>query len=216
MNLLLFGPPGAGKGTQSSMLVERDEMAHISTGDLFRAAIKNDTALGVEAKKYMNRGELVPDAIVIGMVEEALESIGDGQGFVLDGFPRTVPQAEALANLLKLHKAEVDRAVFLDVDSEVVVRRMSGRRVCQSCGAVYHVESKPTEKEGICDACGGEVRQRDDDKEDAIRKRLELYSKETSPLREFYGDQGIMVGVDGLGSTEEVYGRIKEALKVAQ
>ena len=213
MNLILFGPPGAGKGTQSELLIERQKMRHISTGNLFREAIKNGTPLGMEAKGYMDGGKLVPDSITIGLVEEVLKNL-KGQAFVLDGFPRTVPQAEALVGLLKNLNLKVDKSLFLEVPLDMLLGRLTGRRVCKSCGAVYHVETKSTAKEGVCDACGGMVVQRADDKEEVIRTRLEAYEQSTRPLKDYYKTHGPYGEVNGVGSTEDVYGRIIKALQV--
>ncbi len=207
MNIVLFGPPGAGKGTQSALLVERLGMKHISTGDLFREAMKNQTPLGVQAKAYVDAGKLVPDEIVIGMVEEVLNELND-QSFIFDGFPRTVPQAEALESLMLKVGMKIGRAIFLEVPRESLMRRLTGRRVCSSCSAVYHVDSKPPAKDGVCDACGGPVVQRKDDQAEVIGTRLEAYDKSTSPLKEFYTQKGILAEVNGLGDTEEVYGRL--------
>ena len=207
MNIILFGAPGAGKGTQSSLLVERDLMTQISTGDLFRAAIKNKTELGVKAQSYMDKGELVPDSIVIGMVEEVLK---DGSGsFILDGFPRTVTQAEALDGLLKKLQVKIGKAIFLEVPYEILLKRLTGRRVCKSCNTVYHIESKPNKKAGICDSCGGEVVQRNDDKEDVIANRLKAYEEFTMPLKNYYKKTGLYVEVDGNRDTENVYKSIR-------
>lgn len=211
MNLILFGPPGAGKGTQSSLLIERRGMKQISTGDLFRAAIKNGTALGKEAKSYMDAGKLVPDSVTIGLVDEELGRL-NGKSFILDGFPRNVAQAEALEGLLKNKGIKVDRVVFLEVPLNMLLGRLTGRRVCKSCGAVYHVESKPSHTTGVCDACGGEVIQRPDDKEEVIRTRLEAYEQSTRPLKDYYRSKGPYVEVDGLGSSEEVFTRITKVL----
>jgi len=207
LNIILFGPPGAGKGTQSALLVERLGMKHISTGDLFREAMKNQTPLGVKAKEYVDAGKLVPDEITIGLVEEVLNKL-NGQSFILDGFPRTIPQAEALESLMAKVGMKIGRAVFLEVPRESLMRRLTGRRVCSSCGAVYHVESKPPKQEGVCDACGGEVIQRKDDKAEVIGTRLEAYDNSTSPLKQYFAQKGILSEVDGLGETEEVYGRL--------
>lgn len=207
MNIILFGPPGAGKGTQSALLVERQQMKHISTGDLFREAMKNQTPLGVKAKSFVDAGQLVPDEIVIGMVEEVLNKLGN-QSFILDGFPRTVPQAEALNALMSKVGMKIGRAIFLEVPRESLMRRLTGRRVCGSCNAVYHVDTKPPVKEGVCDMCGGQVIQRKDDQAEVIGTRLEAYDNSTSPLKEYFAQKGILAEVDGLGGTEDVYGRL--------
>lgn len=211
MSLILFGPPGAGKGTQSSLLIERRGMKQISTGDLFRAAIKNGTPLGREAKSYLDAGKLVPDSVTIGLVEEELGRL-NGQGFILDGFPRNVAQAEALERLLKAKNLKVDRVIFLEVPMSMLLGRLTGRRVCKTCGAVYHVETKPSKTSGICDVCGGEVIQRPDDKEEVIRTRLEAYDQSTRPLKDYYRSKGPYVEVDGTGTSEEVFARVTKVL----
>ncbi len=207
MNIILFGAPGAGKGTQSAILIERNQMKQISTGDLFRAAIKNKTELGLKAQSYMDKGELVPDSIVIGMVEEVLKT--DDGSFILDGFPRTVTQAEALDGLLNKIQMNVGKAIFLEVPYQTLLKRLTGRRVCKSCATVYHVESKPTVKEGVCDSCGGEVVQRNDDKEAVIANRLKAYEEFTMPLKNYYKETGLYVEVDGNRDTENVYKSIR-------
>jgi len=211
LNIILFGPPGAGKGTQSALLVERNQMRHISTGDLLREAVKSQTTLGVQAKSFMDAGQLVPDEVVIGMVGEVLQGL-KGQGIVLDGFPRTVPQAEALEVLLKKHGVKVGKAVFLEVPRGELLSRLTGRRICLSCGALYHVETRPTTQEDICDVCGGQVVQRKDDHEDVIRTRLEAYDKSTSPLKKYFSERGTLLEVEGTGSAEEVYRRLNSQL----
>ncbi len=213
MNILLFGPPGAGKGTQSEFLVKKLGMCHISTGNLFRSAIKKKTNLGQEAQAYMDKGELVPDDVVIGMVEERL-SESEVDNFILDGFPRTGAQAIALNGMLEVKNMNLDKAIFLQVESDVLLRRLSGRRTCKGCGAVYHVDSDPSEKEGICNKCGGEVVQRVDDGENVIQNRLDAYKKNTSPLIDFYKNDGRYLEVDGQGETLEVFTRIKRSLGV--
>ncbi len=209
MNIVLFGPPGAGKGTQSALLVERLNMRHISTGDLFREAMARQTELGQKAKAFVDSGRLVPDEVVIGMVEEVVERL-NGQSFILDGFPRTVPQAESLKKLLAKHRMPVGKVVFLEVPRADLLKRLAGRRVCTKCGAVYHVISKPPRRESVCDACGGEVVQRKDDKEDVIRTRLEAYDKSTSPVKDYYRKAGQLVEVEGTGEAETVFSRIQE------
>ena len=212
MNILLFGPPGAGKGTQASLLVERKGFAHISTGDLFRNAIKNNTALGIEAKSYMDKGELVPDSVTIRMVEEALAKLGD-RPFMLDGFPRTVPQAEALERLTSEVGKPISKVISFAVDELVLLERLCGRRICKSCGAVYHSVYSSPKAEGVCDSCGGEVVQRSDDTEEAIKKRLEVYEESTSPVKSFYEEKSLLEDVDGVGSSEDVYTRLDKILK---
>ena len=215
MNLILFGPPGAGKGTQSALLVERRKMKQISTGDLFRAAIKNKTPLGTEAKGYLDAGKLVPDSVTIGLVEEELEAL-KGTNFILDGFPRNTAQADALATLLNKLSLKIDKVIFVEVPMNLLLGRLTGRRVCRNCAAVYHVESKPPKKEGICDVCGGEVYQRADDKEDVIRTRLEAYEASTKPLKEYYKAKGpqTYAEVDGTGTTEQVFDRLTKVMQV--
>ncbi|MGE5085544.1 MAG: adenylate kinase [Bacillota bacterium] len=211
MNLILFGAPGAGKGTQSELLIKRLGMTQISTGDLFRAAIKGQTDLGKKAQEFMDKGQLVPDSIVIGMVEEVLQK--GVNNFILDGFPRTVAQAEALDDLLNRMTLSIGKAIFLEVPMEILMDRLTGRRVCKSCGAVYHIVSKPSKTEGICDNCGGEVIQRNDDKAEVIETRLKTYQEFTSPLKEFYKKSGKYIQVDGNRGTEEVYSEIEKIIK---
>ncbi|MCE3009314.1 MAG: adenylate kinase [Proteobacteria bacterium] len=211
MNIILFGAPGAGKGTQSAMLVDKLGMVQISTGDLFRSAIKNSTELGLAAKSYMDRGDLVPDSIVIGMVEEVLKGL-KGKSFILDGFPRTVAQAEALGKMLQVNSMSIGKAIFLEVPKEELLDRLTGRRVCQSCGAVYHIHSKPPKEAGVCDQCSGQVVQRNDDKEDVIATRLKTYEENTLPLRGFYRDNGKYVEVSGNREAGQVFEAIRSLL----
>ena len=210
MNIILFGAPGAGKGTQSSLLIERKNMFQISTGDLFRSAIKNKTELGKKAQEYMNKGELVPDSITIGMVEEVLK--GQKGNFILDGFPRNVAQAEALDALVKRMNIKIDKAIFVHVPKDELLGRLTGRRVCKNCGAVYHINFKPTKTPGVCDACGSEVIQRPDDQESVIETRLKAYEDYTSPLKEYYKKLGKYFEVEGNRSSEEVYTKIATLL----
>lgn len=212
MNIILFGAPGAGKGTQSALLVERLNMRHISTGDLFRAHVKEATSLGTAAKAYMDAGKLVPDEIVLGMVEDVLKDLGS-QSFILDGFPRTAPQADALQAMLMNYNLEIKKALFLEVPNESLMSRLTGRRVCSNCGASYHVQAKPPAKAGVCDLCGGKVEQRKDDQEDVIRTRLEAYERSTAPLKEYFAKKGQFVSVMGMGETEDVYKRLVAHLK---
>jgi adenylate kinase len=211
LNIVLFGPPGAGKGTQSALLVERLKMRQISTGDLFRNAVRNQTELGKRAKSFMDAGQLVPDDVVIEMVEEVLVGL-KGQSFILDGFPRTIPQADALEALLERHDMNIGKAVFLEVPRNELLARLTGRRVCIACGAVFHNDTKPPKKAGVCDICGGEVVQRKDDQEDVIRTRLEAYDKSTSPLKVYFSSKGLLAEVDGTGATDGVYERLVKQL----
>jgi adenylate kinase len=211
MNIILFGAPGAGKGTQSECLVKRQNMTQISTGDLFRAAIKGQTELGKKAQGFMDKGQLVPDSIVIGMVEEVLQK--GVKNIILDGFPRTVAQAEALDQLLVKMHLSIGKAIFLEVPMKILMDRLTGRRVCKGCGAVYHIVSKPTKMEGKCDVCGGEVVQRNDDKAEVIETRLNTYLEYTSPLKEFYKNAGKYVELDGNRGAEEVYSEIEKIVK---
>ncbi len=212
MNIILFGPPGAGKGTQSALLVQRLSMLQISTGDLFRAAIKNKTPLGVKAKSFIDKGELVPDTVTIGMVAEVFDKL-DGKNFILDGFPRTLAQARALDDLLSEHHMSVGRAIFLEVDQEELIERLTGRRICKNCGAVYHVRNSPPKVEGKCDKCGeSALYQREDDKEEVIKTRFAAYTRDTLPLVDYFKGKGAYLGVDGMRDSEVVFSEIKRAL----
>lgn len=198
MKLILLGPPGAGKGTQAQMLMERYGIPQISTGDMLRAAVKNGTPMGLKAKACMDAGALVPDAVVVGIVEERLRQPDCGAGFILDGFPRTLPQADALqATLVALGK-ELDAVVSLEVDVDALVERLVGRRSCPSCGAGYHVRFDPPRQEGVCDRCGAGLIQREDDQETTIRNRMEVYRQQTAPLVDYYGKAGLLRSVDGM------------------
>ena len=209
MNILMFGPPGAGKGTQSAFLVEDLKMAHISTGDLFRYNMKNDTPLGQEAKQYIDAGDYVPDDVTIRMLKDAMSKL-DGQEFILDGFPRTLPQAQALDELMKESGQEIGGAFFLEVPEEQLVSRLSGRRLCKNCGAVYHVDTKPPSDGKTCDNCGStDIYQRTDDQPEAIRERLSIYAEKTLPLKNFYKEQGKVTELDGTGELAVVYERLK-------
>jgi len=210
LNIILFGAPGAGKGTQSALLTEKMGMTQISTGDLFRAAIKNKTELGRKAQDFMDKGQLVPDSIVIGMVEEVLKS--GVKNFILDGFPRTVPQAEALDELLNKLHLSISKAIFLEVPKSELMSRLTGRRVCKNCGAVYHIANKPTKVEGVCDNCGGQVVQRNDDKTEVIEARLKSYDEYTSPLKDYYKKSHKYVEISGNRDTETVFSDLKKLI----
>lgn len=196
MRIILIGPPGAGKGTQAEKIVERHGVAHISTGDILRANVKSGTELGIKAKGYMDSGKLVPDDLIVEMVESRLQEKDCEKGFLLDGFPRTVPQAEALDGLLDKLNLALDGVILLDVDDETVVKRLSGRRMCRGCGRIFNVSYKPSSKGDICDSCGGDLYQRDDDHESVIRNRLDVYHRQTAPLVTYYLDRGQLHRVD--------------------
>jgi adenylate kinase len=212
MQVILLGPPGVGKGTQAARIASEFGIAHISTGDMFREAVAAGTELGKTARKYMAAGALVPDEIVIGMVEERLGRPDTQKGFLLDGFPRTIPQAEALERLLEKLGRPVTAVVDLVADEELLISRLSGRRVCALCGATYHVENNPPRVEGVCDVCGGEVRQREDDRPEAIRERLREYSSKTAALTEHYSRAGLLESVAASGTPQEVFDLVREAL----
>jgi len=215
MKLILLGPPGAGKGTQAKMLTERFGIPQISTGDILRAAVKEGTPMGVKAKSFMDAGALVPDEVVVGIVRERLQKEDCAAGFILDGFPRTVPQADALKDSLAELGKELDAVVSLEVDTEALVERLTGRRTCRDCGKGYHVKFDPPATEGKCDACGGELFQRDDDREETIRKRLEVYREQTSPLVDYYRAGGMLIAIDGMQEIEAVQKGILEELRAA-
>lgn len=213
MRLVLVGPPGAGKGTQAQFISSHFVVPKISTGDIFRANVSEGTELGIEAKKYMDAGDLVPDEVTIGMVKDRLAQEDASDGFLLDGFPRTVRQAEVLDEMLEGLGGGLDVVLELVVDDDEVVRRLSGRRTCRRCGHVWHLDFDPPAKPGICDRCGGELFQRDDDSEETIRHRLEVYADQTSPLIGYYGDRGLLRGVDATGPVEDVTERAINALR---
>jgi len=204
--LVFLGPPGAGKGTQAKLLSQRMGFLHLSTGDLLREAVKNQTPLGKKAKEYMDRGELVPDELIVQLIEETMPKDGN---VILDGFPRTVNQALALEEMLKDKGEKISKVLFFDVPDEVIIDRLSGRRVCSKCGAVYHVKYNPPKVEGVCDLCGGTLVQRDDDKEEVVRRRLEVYRKQTQPLIEFYQEKGIIYKLDAGKGVEELFEEVK-------
>jgi adenylate kinase len=215
MRIVLLGPPGAGKGTQAKLMLERTGMIHISTGDLLRAAVASGSALGKAAKDYMERGALVPDALVTDMIQERLARMGVAPRFMLDGFPRTVAQAEALEKMLATQGCPLDHVVSLDVPREELVRRLSGRRTCRQCQAMFHVLFDVPRQPGVCDRCGGELYQRADDREDTIRARLDVYDRATAPLTAFYRARGLLREVDGTGATADVLDRVMARLELA-
>jgi len=213
VNIIMLGPPGCGKGTQAKVLVEKYGIPQISTGDLLRAAVKDGTELGKEAKKVMDAGKLVPDEVVIGMVKERLAAADCEKGFILDGFPRTVPQAEALDKTLGEMNKAIEKVINIDVPDDEVVARLGGRRTCKGCGAMYHVRFNVPEKEGVCDKCEGELYQRDDDNEATIRNRLGVYHEQTSPLKDFYGKKGLVKDIPGVGEISGITEAVVKAVE---
>jgi len=212
MNIILLGPPGAGKGTQAKRLIDKYSIPQISTGDMLRAALKEGTALGLEAKKYMDKGELVPDSVVIGLVKERIQQKDCAKGYMLDGFPRNVSQAEALDKMLAELKQKIDDVICIEVPNEELLGRLTGRRTCRSCGAGFHVMFDPPKKEGVCDKCNGELYQRDDDNETTVKSRLEVYAKQTEPLIGYYKNQGKLRSINGVGDMEAIFSRITAVL----
>jgi len=212
MKLLIMGRPGAGKGTQAANIKEYYNIPHISTGDMFRAAMKNGTKLGLLAKSYMEKGALVPDEVTIGIVQERLLEDDCKNGFLLDGFPRTIAQAEAFDAFLNSNDIKLDAALNVDVDASILIRRMVGRRVCKTCGATYHVEFNPSKKEGVCDNCGSPLIQRPDDTEETAVNRLETYDAQTAPLLDFYAKKNLLKTVNGDQPLDKVFDDIKAVL----
>ena len=218
LRVVFLGPPGAGKGTQADELAREWDAPHIATGDMLREAAARGTELGLEAKRYMDTGALVPDDVVIGLVGERLAEPDAANGAVLDGFPRTVAQAEALDRLLRARGADIDRVVFFDVARPELLRRLTGRRICRKCGASYHVAFMPPRTAGVCDRCGGELYQREDDSETAVAKRLDVYGKQTTPLLDYYRGRGILSTINGEGAVPDITAAIRKAVgaKVAR
>ncbi|MEU6946681.1 adenylate kinase [Streptomyces sp. NPDC046332] len=214
MRIVLVGPPGAGKGTQAAFLAKNLDIPHISTGDLFRANISQGTELGVKAKAYMDAGDLVPDEVTIGMAKDRMEQADAANGFLLDGFPRNVAQAEALDVVLKAEDMQLDAVLDLEVPEDEVVKRIAGRRICRNDSAhVFHVTYTPPKSEGVCDVCGGELYQRDDDSEETVRRRLEVYHTQTEPIIDYYRAQNLVVTISALGKVDEVTAKAMAALK---
>ncbi|MDE6313575.1 MAG: adenylate kinase [Lachnospiraceae bacterium] len=212
MKLIMLGAPGAGKGTQAKKIAEKYNIPHISTGDIFRANIKNGTELGQKAKTYMDQGLLVPDELVVDLVMDRFAQPDCENGYVLDGFPRTIPQAEALDAALEKAGAKIDYAINVEVPDENIINRMSGRRACVGCGATYHIVHIPPKTEGVCDKCQKELILRDDDKPETVKKRLDVYHEQTQPLMDYYMEKGVLVEVDGTVAMEEVFDAIVEIL----
>ncbi len=214
VNLILLGPPGAGKGTQAQMIVSRYRIPQISTGDILRSAVKEGTALGREAKAFMGKGQLVPDEVVIGIIDERLKAPDCNAGFILDGFPRTIAQAEALQNILPKTGKTIDHVINIEVDSEELVRRLTGRRTCRKCGAMFHVLFYPPKQDEVCDRCGGPLYQREDDREETIRMRLGEYERQTAPLIQYYKSKRVLRSIDGIGEQSQIFDRIVRSIEM--
>ena len=212
MKIVFMGPPGAGKGTQAEKIVENYQIPHISTGDMFRKAIKDQTELGMEAKRYMDQGALVPDHVTIGIVKDRLSESDCKSGFLLDGFPRTVDQAKALDEILTSLDSKIDYVINIDVDLDILKERLTGRRICRSCGATYHMIFNPPAVAGTCDKCGGELYQRKDDNEETVGNRLDVYVSQTKPLLDYYSLAGNLVNINGQQSIDLVFEEIREVL----
>lgn len=213
MRLVLLGAPGAGKGTQAKKLIEKYSIPQISTGDILRKAVADGTPLGKEAKSYMDKGELVPDSVVIGIIRERLKENDCKKGYILDGFPRNVAQAKALDEMLNSLNSPLDFAISIDVSFDELMKRLTGRRTCKGCGQMYNIYFSPPRKDGVCDKCGGELYQRDDDKEETIRKRLEVYEAQTAPVIGYYKQKGILRSVPGTGSIDDIFNKIISILE---
>lgn len=213
MQIVFIGLPGAGKGTQAERIVDTFEIPHISTGDMFRAAMKAGTPMGVKAKSYVDQGQLVPDEVTVGVVQERLEMSDVAKGFLLDGFPRNIAQAEALDQMLEEMGKRISVAIHLDVDRGLLLERLTGRRICKSCGSTYHMVFNPPKHEGVCDKCGGELYQRDDDKVETVATRLDVNIKQTQPLLDYYSAKGVLQKVDGETSIDEVFEQISAILR---
>ena len=212
MKIVFMGPPGAGKGTQAEKIIENYQIPHISTGDMFRKAIKDQTELGMEAKRYMDQGALVPDHVTIGIVKDRLSESDCKSGFLLDGFPRTVDQAKALDEILTSLDSKIDYVINIDVDLNILKERLTGRRICRSCGATYHKIFNPSKVEGVCDKCGGELYQRKDDNEETVGNRLDVYVSQTKPLLDYYSLAGNLVNINGQQSIDLVFAEIQDVL----
>jgi adenylate kinase len=216
MNLILLGPPGAGKGTQAKILIKKYEIPQISTGDILRAAVKEQTPMGVKAKGFMDSGALVPDEVVVGIVEERIAKPDCAAGYILDGFPRTVAQADSLATMLHNKGNSIDHVIAITVDTEELLKRVTGRRTCKVCGVGYHVLYDPPISSGVCTECSGELYQRDDDREETIRHRLTVYEEQTSPLIAYYAERNLLRTVDGMGDIVEIQQKLIDIIESTQ
>lgn len=213
MKIIMLGPPGAGKGTQARMIAEKYGIPQISTGDILREEVKKGSTLGREARSYMDKGELVPDKLIIDIILKRLDEGGASEGYILDGFPRTVAQAVAFTSALSERGERVDSVISIEVERGELIRRLSGRRTCVECGAMFHVHFDPPRRDGTCDKCGGKLIRRDDDNEETVANRLEVYGKQTEPLINYYEGSGVFKAVDGMGSIEDILKRVEEALE---
>ena len=216
MRLAFLGPPGAGKGTQARDLSREWGVPHLATGDMLREALEARTALGLEAKRFMDQGTLVPDEVIIGLMRERLAKLDAAKGFIVDGFPRTIAQAEALARLLKDAGQALDAVIFFDVSEEELLRRLTGRRVCRQCQTTYHLVSAPPQKPGVCDRCGGELYQREDDRAETVRRRLEVFARQTAPLLDYYRQRNLLTTVAGEGPIDSIRQAIRRAAGTAR
>jgi adenylate kinase len=212
LRIVLLGPPGAGKGTQAKLLQEEFHACQISTGDILRKAVAEQTPVGKQAAEYINRGALVPDSVIVNLVAERLKDSDCRNGFILDGFPRTIPQAQSLEEILKKMGLGLHCVLLMQVPSGLIVERLAGRRICRDCGALYHRSFDPPKQQGVCDRCGGELRQRDDDREETVRGRLDVYEAQTAPLADYYRQRGILREIDGVGKVEDIQNRVIKAL----
>ncbi|HZA56023.1 MAG TPA: adenylate kinase [Candidatus Udaeobacter sp.] len=213
VRVVLLGPPGAGKGTQAKLLQERFKACQVSTGDILRKAVAEQTPLGKQAAQYIKQGALVPDPLIVNLVAERLQDKDCEKGFILDGFPRTISQAESLDEILTRMGLTLDRVLSVQVPHSVIVQRLAGRRTCKGCGALYHLTLDPPDKEGVCDRCGGELYQRDDDREETITARLKVYETQTAPLMNYYRERGLLRDIDGVGKVDEIRSRVIEVLE---
>jgi adenylate kinase len=212
LRIVLLGPPGAGKGTQAKLLQEKFQACQVSTGDILRKAVAEQSPVGKEASEYINRGALVPDSVIVKLVAERLKDNDCRNGFILDGFPRTIPQAQSLEEIVKKMGVALHHVLLMQVPHGLIVERLAGRRTCRGCGAPYHRSFDPPKQEGVCDRCGGELLQRDDDREETIRARLDVYDAQTAPLVDYYRQRGILREIDGVGKVEDIQNRVIKAL----